>query len=111
MKTSNLFDISLISKKSTPLLCILFDFIPVQFGFDCIENLLIVKELLIVVAWCYIVPLRNRENLVPIMIFVSMKSHLNNILMNIHIEYVMHRSDKLIHTNIETSVNYGQLVL
>ncbi len=31
--------------------------------------------------------------------------------MNRHIEYVMYRSDKLIHTNIEASVDYGRLVL
>jgi hypothetical protein len=31
--------------------------------------------------------------------------------MNRHIQYVMYRSDKLIHTNIEENVNYGQLVL
>jgi hypothetical protein len=31
--------------------------------------------------------------------------------MNRHIEYVMCISDKLIHTNIETSVDYGRLVL
>jgi hypothetical protein len=49
---------------------------------------------------------------VPIeMRFASLKSHLNNIPMNRHIEYVMYRSDKLIHTNIEASVVYEWLVL
>jgi hypothetical protein len=54
--------------------------------------------------------MRNRENLVPVMRFASIKFHLNNILMNRHVEYVMYINDKLIHTNI-ASVDYGWLVL
>jgi hypothetical protein len=49
---------------------------------------------------------------VPIdMIFALIMSHINNIPMNRHIKYVMYKSDKLIHTNIKTSVDYGRLVL